>query len=66
MPGMKPAGEEDKGHASQQYKESDESEPSLLLLHVIAVSDEDERRLVVSHAYPSIFRSASSWPGVSH
>lgn len=51
MPGMKAASEEDKDHANQQYKQSDESETCLLLLHVIAVFDEDERRLVVFHAY---------------
>lgn len=66
MPGMKAVGEEDKCHANQQHKQSDESETGLLLLHVVAVFDKDEHWLVVYHAYRWISSSTSSWLGVSH
>lgn len=65
MPGMKAVGEEDKHDADQQYEQSDESETRLLLLHVVAVLDEDERRHV-SHAYRWISSSTFGWLGVSH
>lgn len=47
---MKAVGEEEKYYAKQKYEQSDESETCLLLLHVVAVFDENERRLVVLHA----------------
>lgn len=51
MPGGKAVGEKEKCHVDEQEKQSDESESCLLLLHVVAVFDEDERRLVRSHVY---------------
>lgn len=64
MPGMKAVGKEEKYYAKQQYEQSDESETCLLLLHVVAVFDENERRLIVLHANRWI--GTFCWPGVSY